>query len=333
MRASRLLLTIEVTAYRYALFLVAHLPSSVAYGLCRMAGDLQYEVESSKREMTLECLELALGEQFSPDGRIRVVHDCFRIGACREIDRLRLAGNGQGLAKLVKIRGLEHVEHALAEGKGAVIGSSHFGSWEGEVGLLGALGFPVTMIAYRWPHQRLPHRKPLLRPNRLIGHLLGNILKHHLRPSILVDEGRRSMVAAEAARVIGRNELVFIMMDVVGAPSRHPNAVPMPFLNGLAYVPTGAVRIAKSTGAPLLICLIHRSRDWQHQVMEISAPIPTEGDIDEINRRCMQLIEDAIRSEPANWRSWDYKTMAKIGLLPEEEMKRLVRAGGSPSWS
>jgi Kdo2-lipid IVA lauroyltransferase/acyltransferase len=331
MRASRLLLAMEFGAYRYALVLVARLPSRVAYGLGRMAGDLQYQVDSSNRKMLLECLELALDGQFSPAGRIGVVHDCFRLQACKDLDRLRLAGNGQGLAKLVKIRGLEHVEHALAQGKGVVIGSAHFGSWEGEIGLLGVLGFPVRLIAYREPRRRLSLVQTLVRPNIIIRTLLYNILEHHLRqPDIVVEEGRRSMVAGEAGRALKRNELIFIMIDVVGSPSRHPNSVPIPFLKGMACVPTGAARIAKSSGVPLLICLIHRSRDWRHQVMEISAPIPTEGDINEINRRCMRVIEDAIRNEPAHWRAWGYKTMAKIGLLPEEEMKRRVRMENSP---
>jgi len=331
MQASRLLFSLELTASNYALLLLANLPSSVAYGLGRMVGDLQYQVESSKRKMTLECLELAFGEQTSPEGRIRLVHDCFRLGACRELDRLRLTGR-QGLAELVKIQGLEHIEYALAQGKGAVIGSAHFGSFEAEYRLLGALGFPVTVIAARLPHQGLPHRKRHW-PDRLIGTLQSKTRRRHRRLSnIFVDENSRSMVPVDAARKLERNELIFIMTDVVGFPSQHPHTAPIPFLNGLAYLPTGAVRIAKSAGAPLLFCLIHRSRDWRHQMMEISAPIPTEGDIDKTTRHCVRLIEDAIRREPANWRSWDYKTMAKIGLLPEEEMKRLVRAAGSRYW-
>jgi hypothetical protein len=124
------------------------------------------------------------------------------------------------------------------------------------------------------------------------------------------------MLAVEAARVLEQNELIFTMMDVVDSPSLHPSAVPVPFLSGLTYLPAGAVTIAKSTGASLLICLIHRSPDWRHQVIEISAPIPTEGDTNEINRSCVRFIEDAIRSEPAHWRYWFYSTMASIGLLP-----------------
>ena len=281
--------------------------------------------------MTLECLQLALGKELGPEGVVGVAHNVFRQGACVDVDRVRLAGNGKGLAKLVKIEGLEHVEQALAKGKGAILGSAHFGSWEGEAGLLGARGFPVTLIAYRTKEnaQRpLSLREMLLRPDMFARTLFGNIVKQHLRPYIFVDERRRLKVAVEAARVLRRNELIFTMMDVVDFPSRHQSAAPVPFLRGMAYVPPGAVTIAKSTGAPLLICLIHRSSDWRHQVVEISAPIETEGDTDEVNRRCTEFFEEAIRREPAHWRLWYYSTVAKIALLSEEETKRRERLGG-----
>ena len=104
MRAPRLLVRVEVGAYHYVVLpLVARLPPRVAYGLGRIAGDLQYGVESSKRKMTLVCLERALGDRLGASGRVRVAHECFRLWACDEIDRLRLSGTGQLLAKLVEI--------------------------------------------------------------------------------------------------------------------------------------------------------------------------------------------------------------------------------------
>jgi predicted O-methyltransferase YrrM len=71
--------------------------------------------------MILACFDLTFGKQLGQASRIRTVHDYFRLLACVELDRFHLAGNGQRLARLVKVRGLEHVESALAEGKGVVI--------------------------------------------------------------------------------------------------------------------------------------------------------------------------------------------------------------------
>jgi len=321
MRTNRFL-AVELGASHHALFLVAHFPARIAYGLAPIFGELQYQLEPARRKMILDCLELALGERLTPKGRIRAAHDLFRLEACKDADLVRLAGDGRALVKLVNIRGLEHLQHSLALGKGAVVGSAHFGSWESELGLLGALGFPVTPVLYFWPGRQVSVAQMLVKPGKLNRIILRKILHHHVRPSIDFDESSRSDVAPQAARVLAQNEIVFIMMDVVGFPSRHPHTVPFPFLNGLARMPTGAVRIAKSSGASLLMCFTHRAPDWRHQVIEISAPIPTEGDTDEINRHCVRMIENAIRREPDHWEQWDYKTMLKLGLISEEELQQ-----------
>ena len=319
MVVARRLRKVEVAVYRYLLVLVALLPSRLAYGVACIAGELQYLVESPEREMTLKCLELALGRQLTPEGRARVVRDHFRMGACRELDRLRLAGNGQGLVRLVEVRGLERVEQALSRGKGAVIGSAHFGSYEAAIGCLGIVGYPVRLIAFPSRHRHLSLGQ-MLASGRGTRLLMDRVIEPRVqRPSIYVEAGKRDAVVAEASKALQRNELILTMLDLVEAPSRHPNSPPIPFLGGLVYLPTGVVRIAKSTGAPLLFLLIHRSQDWRHQVMEISAPIPTEGEVNEVNERCAHLVEAAIRREPAHWRSWSYRTMASIGLLQKRE--------------
>jgi len=59
---------------------------------------------------------------------------------------MRLAGKGRALARLVEIRGLEHIEAALTAGKGAVLCDAHFGSIYSCSSLLGACGFPITAV-------------------------------------------------------------------------------------------------------------------------------------------------------------------------------------------
>ena len=319
MAISRRLVRMELAAIRYQLVLVALLPSRLAYGIGTVIGELQYQVESPEREMVLKCLELALGGQLDPEGRARVARVHFRRGVYREIDRLSLAGSGRRLVDLVRVEGLEHVEQALSQGRGAVIGSAHFGSYEAAVGCLWARGFPIRLIAFPSRHRHLSLWQKLVR-GRGTRLLIDRVYRSRLlQPSIYVEGGTRGEVVAKASRALQRNEVVLTMLDLVESPSRHPNAPAVPFLNGLAYLPSGVVRIAKSAGAPMLILLIHRSRDWRHQVMEISAPIPTEGEVNEVNRRCARVIEDAIRSEPAHWRSWSYWTMASLGLLQKQE--------------
>ena len=96
------------------------------------------------------CAEL-LGDELSPDAAQRLTRQWFRFASCKAIDVMRLRYRARPLRRLVEIRGREHLEAALAGGKGAILCSAHFGSFDCAFSLLGASGFPVTTIG-RWQH-------------------------------------------------------------------------------------------------------------------------------------------------------------------------------------
>src|SRR5208282_5301059 len=97
------------------------------------------------------CLELVFGDQLTPEERNSVARDFYRTESCQKIDAMRLLGNGGALLKLVEIRGLEHLKAALADEKGAILCSGHLASPKAAFSVIGALGFPVTLIA-RWSY-------------------------------------------------------------------------------------------------------------------------------------------------------------------------------------
>ena len=73
------------------------------------------------------------------------------FASCTAIDVMRLRYRARPLRRLVEIRGREHLDAALAGGKGAILCSAHFGSFDSCFSLLGASGYPVTTIG-RWQH-------------------------------------------------------------------------------------------------------------------------------------------------------------------------------------
>jgi len=77
------------------------------------------------------------------------------------------------------------------------------------------------------------------------------------------------------------------------------------------------VTLAGLTGAPVLMAFAHRSADYRHQVLEISPPVPMEGETATAFGRCVAAMDAAIKTSPAQWFFW-FKTddLVGLGLLP-----------------
>ena len=294
---------------------MAFLPAPLAYRVACLRGDWRYRLDTYAREGIMLGLKDVLGDQLNPAERARVTRNYFRLRSCEAIDVARLAGRGRALARLVEIRGLEHIEAALAAGKGAILASAHFGSFESCFSLIGAHGFPITVIG------RLPSKfgRPIER--FFFQLLIRKPLEHHLHRSNIEPRGQFD-TAVQAAAILRQNELIGICLDPPVLPADCRRAVPMEFLNGQALLLPGAITIAQLTGASVLMTFMRRSADWRHQILEISPPMPLDDDTMTAFRRCLAVVEAAIRQDPAYWNFWyGLSNLFKLGLLPEKTIK------------
>ncbi len=298
----------------------AFLPARLAYAMACLRGDWRYRLDGSKREQVIGSLEGVFGDQLSPAERARVARDFFRLRSCEAVDLMRLAGRGRALARLVEIRGLEHIKAALAAGKGAILCSAHFGSFDSCFSLIAACGFPITVIG-RWPSKADSNRSSIeLFFSRLIHRRL--LTRHRHWPNI---EPRGQLgIAVQAASILRHNELIAICLDPAVLDADRARAVPVDFLNGQALLLPGVTTIAQLTGAPVLMTFLRRSADWRHQLLEISSPMSMDGDAVTAFGRCLAVVEAAIRQNPAHWVFWDFSELVDLGLLSKEAISALV---------
>ena len=295
--------------------LVAFLPASLAYRLACLYGDWRYWRETNTREAIMLGLKEVLGDQLNPAERTQVMRKYFRLRACGAIDQPRLAGRGRALSRLVEIRGLEHIEAALAAGKGAIIATLHVGSYDSCFSLIGAHGFPITVIGriqtkFDRPIERFFFQRFIQKP-----------LKRHVNRPNIEPRGQFD-TAFQAAAILRKNELIFICLDAIVLPANRKRAVSMNFLNKQALLLPGAITIAQLTGAPVLMTFMRRAADWRHQILEISPPMPLDGDTMTTFRRCLAEGEDAICQDPAGWSYWNSPhDLVRLGLMPEDTIK------------
>jgi lauroyl/myristoyl acyltransferase len=142
------------------------------------------------------------------------------------------------------------------------------------------------------------------------------VLRHRQRPNIEPWPGR-VQVAAQAAAALRANEVVTISSDAAPLHAERARAIEMPFLGRQARLMPGVITLAQLTGAPVLMAFVHRSPDYRHQVLEISPPVPLDGETKTAFGRCAAAIEAAIRTSPAHWNFWfEAEVLARLGVLP-----------------
>jgi len=294
---------------------LALLPAALGYRVACWRGDWLFRTEPAKRSDLASNLRLLLGDELSSDATQATVRDWFRLASCEALDVRRLRGNGKPLRRLVEIRGREHLEAALAGGKGALLCSGHFGSFDSGFSMLGASGFKVTTIG-RWQHKYTVGLSGAERRfwNRVYTRPLERL---RCRPNIEPWAGRVE-VAAKAAAVLRANEVVTISIDVPPLEADRARAVEVPFLGGRATLLPGVVTLAKLTGAPVLMCFLYRSPDYRHQVLQISAPVPVDGEAGTAFGRCAAEVSAAVRTNPAHWQYLaSTADLADLGLIPQ----------------
>jgi KDO2-lipid IV(A) lauroyltransferase len=313
-KARRLLRSAEALGYWLAEApLFALLPARAAYRAACLRADLTFSFWPEKRSEVVRNLRQVLGEELSRQEAERIARDIFRIRSCEVIDLMRLRGRARSLGELVEIRGREHLGAALAAGKGAILCSAHFGSYDCAFSLLNASGFPVTSIG-RWWWNYPPDGSPAVR--RMWDFVFARrVHRHRQRPNIEPWPGR-VQVALQAAAVLRGNEVVTICSEAPPLDAELNRTIEVPFLGRQARFLPGVVTLAQVTGAPVLMISVHRAADYRHQVLEISPPVPMEGETATAFERCVAAMGAAITAHPAEWDFWfEQDDLARLGLL------------------
>jgi phosphatidylinositol dimannoside acyltransferase len=301
-RVERLLRSTEGVAYWGAVApVLARMPAVLGYRIACWRGDWLYRRQTGKRTNLERHLRQMLGSELGRAASRKAARDWFRFASCEAVDVMRLRHRARPLRRLVKIEGQEHLEAALADGKGAILCCAHFGSYNSGLSLLHASGFPVTTIG-RWQYKYTARLSSAER--RFWDWVLARrVRRHRQRPNIEPWPGRLE-VAALAASALRANEVVTISIDAPPLDSDKARAVDVPLLGRQARLLPGIVTLARLTGAPVLMCSVYRSADYRHQVLEISAPVPMDGDTATAFGRCAAGVSAAIRRSPASWVYW-----------------------------
>jgi KDO2-lipid IV(A) lauroyltransferase len=183
------------------------------------------------------------------------------------------------LIRHMTFEGREHLDAALAGGRGAIIAVPHMGSWDMAGSYAGALGYSISAVAERFP-----------------GSLNEAVVSTRRRFGLNVIMLGRSAVRA-ITEALNANHIVALLCDLEQGPG-----LDVRFFGRRAVVPGGPAAIALKTGAPLMPACQYAVAPGRHHV-HLDAPLSiAEGETKEtLMQRVVSRLEDFIKERPEQW--------------------------------
>jgi len=272
--------------FRLIIFIGRRFPTRVGYFVAPIIADICYIFYWDGRRALHQNLSRVLG---TSDRRVlgRVARRSLRNFSKYVVDFIHFyTMTPEDIRRRIVFDDFERFNAAVAEGKGIIFVTLHFGNWDMGAAGLAVYGYPVDAIAETF---ELPQMNDLVQGYR-----------RHLGVNIIPME----RVGPGVMRALRRGDILALLIDVP-APGA---SVPVEFFGALAEVAAGPARLALRTGARVIPAVL--AREPGHD--ELIRPIldfdvrfqpsgDEEQDIQELTQKIMSSLERFIRQYPDQW--------------------------------
>jgi phosphatidylinositol dimannoside acyltransferase len=270
--------------------LCRRLPEPVAYALGRAGGRVFYELDAGRRQALRANLRHVLGPALSPAELETVVRRGFATYGRYWVEAFRL----EDLAprdirhRLQVVEGREHLDAAVALGRGTIFASPHLGNWDAGGAWLAASGYPATAVVERLQPAELYERFAAYR--RALGLAL-----------LPLDDGSETLRGVLRALRDGQVVCLVSDRDLTGG------GVPVRLFGAATVMPGGPATLALKTGAAVLPCAVYQDRRPGHWRAVIRPPLPPSpsgdqrADVLALTQRLADEFEGLIARAPHQW--------------------------------
>ncbi len=296
--------------------LVRVLPQAARLALGSGLGRGFYILHRRRRELAVANLRAAFPSKPETEC-LDILRSTFGHFGCHVIALLTFdTMSANEMMKLVDIEGEEHVEQAMARGKGAMFYTGHFGYWE----------LQIMVHAFRF------------RPIVMVARTLDNPFLERLIERVRTRVGTRVIPRHGAIRGLLRalldKESVGMMID---QHIQDRSAVTVDFFNRPASTTSAIAALALRTGVPIIpIFALPLPRGRYRMIYESPVAPPTEGDPDPVRtytKRCTDVLELYVRRYPDLWlwmhRRWRSDTPSPAVTTTERKMADLKPTEGT----
>jgi len=262
------------------------LPEPVALWSAARVGDVMFVVRRQHREMISRNLRRVLGGDVDDVALGLWARRAFGAYARYWVEGARLGSTpmSEVLQRFIA-DGFDHLEDAMAEGKGVVLALPHVGSWEYGGAFLAGKGLPMTAVAER------------IEPPELFDYFVEQRAAMGLTIVPLDADSGAALI-----KTLREGKLVGLLCD----RDLLENGVEVEFFGETTTMPAGPATLAMRTGALLLTAAVYSGPGRDHHAV-VQPPIDTcrtgsfRTDVQRITQEIATRFEGLISQAPEQW--------------------------------
>jgi KDO2-lipid IV(A) lauroyltransferase len=272
-----------------------------------VAGDFLSGILRRPRMRIHHNLLLALGRELTEAARNEIAGRVLQYFAKNWLELFFYAGGKkQAVRDRITIEGLEHLDRALAKGKGVIAVSGHIGNY-------GLLGTQLTERGYDFTIVIREPKNPIIASIYEKGRGMMGLRTVSTTPE--------RQFFKNAMKALNRNGILCLISD----ENKRTGGVFVDFFGRPASTPPGPAALGLRTGAAIVPIFITRNPDnSQHITIEEEIPWQKTGDAQSdvlaITSRFTAVIEQRIRRDLAQWMWTNFRWRTQPGG-PSDEAK------------
>lgn len=281
---------LELAGVRLLVWLPSVLPLKLSVKMAGSLGIAAFDIFRVRRRVTLENLERAFGSRYSAAELRRIGRRSYVNFAKSMVEfaSLRTIGS-EKLLSLVSLKDRHHMDEALSGGKGAIVVTGHFGSWEFLGAAAVANGFPADFLVGE-------------QSNKLVDDLM-NGLRERAGIGII----QRGLAARGIFASLKKNRMVALLSD----QDARRHGIFVDFFGTPASTFPGAGQFAYRAGCPIVFCYIVRKSDESHETVFLPPIKPDlsagkEEEVRRLTEEHVKALEKAVTAYPEMY-FWAHK--------------------------
>ena len=259
-------------------------PEKYVYGFARLLGSCAYHCIGIRRDVALANLRRALGSEYDDAELKKIAVDSYMNICMTFVEMLLEPKSKDRVLQIIDTSDIHILKRNMEKGRGLIIVSCHFGSWELNGASIAASGIPVTVVAKK---QSNPYVDGFI--NRFRSEWGMGVIPHGAAIKHIV-------------RALRNHKAVGLFSD----QDAGKNGVFVSFFGHMASTPRGAAQLALKYKTPVVMTMIVRKGPGCHKSIFEEVEVRADDTIETLTQRYTTMMEKIIRQYPGQY-FWMHK--------------------------